>query len=215
MSNTWIYRIGLSKDDMSEKALMRSGFKYELVEVESALRAHIAETLDKPYKFYTSMRVDAPDFFSCSSLISYLYIFAGIWMPSLVIDKFFFTKPIDPGEARFGDIVFSYNPNASDDYPQRSVSVEYMSGQLKSKVPVAHMGMYMGDGKILHASPKSQKGKVVIEDLEGNVCFKHIVGFGRLVSDLKEERFVVEIPPEKNHIRTREDLIKELASFVD
>ena len=55
------------------------------------------------------MRVDAPNAFSCSSLISYLY--EGIYMPSISIDKYLYTKGAgneikNDNDLKFGDLVF-------------------------------------------------------------------------------------------------------------
>ncbi len=190
---SWIWRIGLSKEEVSEEALRASGFKYELVEIESALRAHIPETLDKPYKLQTSMREDAPNFFSCSSLASYLYVFAGVYMPSLVIEKFNWTQPVSKEDLKFGDFVYSFSEADAD-----------------RKRP-NHMGIYVGDGKILQAAGYWYKGKVLIENLDESPSFKDIVGYGRVVADLKEKRFVVEIPNDRMDLRSKENLIKELS----
>ena len=190
----WIWRVGLGQNEVSEEALKKSGFKYELVEVEEALRAHIDETLGKPYKFFTSMREDAPNSFSCSSLISYLYTFAGVWMPSLVIEKFSFTKPIAKEDLHFGDFVYSYNEGEDKKSPN-------------------HMGMYLGDGKVLQAAGHWYKGKVLIESLGKSPSFKTIVGYGRVVEDLKEKRFVVQIPDDRSDLRNKENLIKEIEKY--
>jgi cell wall-associated NlpC family hydrolase len=192
MKTPWVYRVGLSQAEVSEEALKKSGLKYDLVGVETAVRAHIDETLGQPYKYQTSMREDAPDFFSCSSLLSYLYTFAGVWMPSLVIEKFNFTKPITQEELRFGDFVYSFNDADKD-----------------RKRP-NHVGMYMGGGKILQAAGYWYKGKVLIEDIKESLSFQDIVGYGRVVDDLKEKRFVVEIPDDRIDLRTKENLIKEI-----
>lgn len=215
MSNSWTYKVGLSQDEVDEEALKRAGLKYELVEIESALRTHINETLGKPYKFYTSMREDAPNFFSCSSLISYLYTFAGVWIPSLVIDKFFFAKPINQNDLRFGDLVFTTSNVNDGVHPLRDTSVEYMPGKFKSEKPISHVGMYLGNGEIIHAAGLSYKGKVIIEKLNESPLFKNIAGFGRVVDSLKEKRFVVEIPDARADLRKRENLIKELGTFID
>jgi hypothetical protein len=191
----WVYRVGLSQDEVSKEALDMSGFKYELVEVESALRAHIDETIDKPYKLNTSMREDAPSFFSCSSLLSYLYTFAGVWMPSLVIEKFAFTKPIEKDDLRFGDFVYSYNEGEDKKSPN-------------------HMGMYLGEGKILQAAGKWYKGKVLIENLDESPSFKTIVGYGRVTPDLKEKRFVVQIPDNRLDLRNKENFMKEVGEII-
>jgi hypothetical protein len=192
MKTPWVYRVGLTEKEVSEEALKKSGLVYNHVEIEAALRAHISETLDKPYKYHTSMREDAPDFFSCSSLPSYLYIFAGVWMPSRVIEKFPFTIPIIKEELRFGDFIYSFNDNTED------------------KVSPNHMGIYMGDGNVLQAAGYWYKGRVIIESLEESPSFQNIVGYGRVVEDLKEKRFVVEIPEDRPELCNRENLIKEI-----
>ncbi len=189
----WVYLVGLGKKEVSEDALKKSGLKFEEVEVESALKARIPETLSKEYKFHTSMREDAPNFFSCSSLLSYLYTFAGVWMPSLAKEKWAFAKKVERNELRFGDFVFSQTD------PERERP--------------SHVGMYMGDGKILHASGKSYKGMVVIEDLDSSMPFRDIVGYGRIVDDLKEHRYVVEIPKDRSDLRNSQNLINELGKY--
>jgi cell wall-associated NlpC family hydrolase len=205
---SWIYRLGLAQSEVTEDSLIKAGLKYELVEVESALRAHINEALDKPYKFYTSMREDAPNFFSCSSLVSYLYIFAGIWMPSVVIDKYFFAKPVTKEDLRFGDLIF-LSSKIDPTHPQRITSLEFEPGQHTSPKPVTHVMMYLGEEEFIHASPMSQKGKVVIEKLEG-ILQENIIGYGRVADDLKEKRFVVEIPQDKSEWRVKENLLNSL-----
>ena len=194
MANKWIYRVGLGKDEVSEDALKKSGLKYEHVEVEEALRAHIDETLGKPYKLKTSMREDAPDFFSCSSLPSYLYVFAGVSMPSLVMEKFNFVKKINKEDLRFGDLVFSHH------------------GRLENE-PADHMGMYLGDGKILDAVGYWYKGQVYIGDLEGNPSFEKIVGYGRVVDDLKEKRYVIELPEDKPELKEKGALLQYINQY--
>lgn len=193
---SWIWRVGLSQNETSEELLNKSGFKYEQVEVEEALKKHIPETIGKPYKLQTSMRLDAPNFFSCSSLGSYLYVFAGVYMPSLVIEKFNFTKPITKEELRFGDFVYSFN-DADEDRKSPN-----------------HMGIYMGDGNILQASGYWYKGQVLIENMSESPSFKNLIGFGRVVDDLKERRYVVEIPDDREDLREKENLIKYLNSKI-
>ncbi len=186
----WIYRVGLAQSEVSEEALKNSGLKYQLLEIEDTIRAHIDETLDKPYKYYTSMRDDAPHFFSCSSLPSYIYVFAGVYMPSRVIEKFAFTKPVSREELRFGDFVYSFNEIDED------------------KKSPNHMGIYMGNGNILQAAGYWYKGGVLIENLDESPSFKNIVGYGRVVDDLKEKRYVVEIPNDRIDLRNKEHLLK-------
>jgi len=212
---TWIYKVGVSLRELNgllgsimtdadvKTILKRAGFVYEKVVVESALRAHIDETLGKSYKNPTSMREDAPMAFSCSSLVSYLYLQAGIFMPSLSVDKYAYGTPIEESDLRFGDLIFS-NSGEGKIYKE---TVEYKTG---TQVPegVDHVGMYLDDGMVLHAS-KRVNG-VVSEKIAESASFKNIVGYRRMVDDLKEERYVVSIPPERLDLRITEDLIEEI-----
>ncbi len=219
MNDEWIYRVGISLDEFNKISSLAiseeefkivldwAGWKYEYISVGEALIKHIDETLGKPYKFDTSMRVDAPNAFSCSSLISYLYVFAGIWMPSVVIDKFFYFEPIERNNLLFGDVVFSYNPDA---IPPRKTSVDYLPGQLSTDKEVNHMGMFLGDNKILQASGYWYKGKVLIEDMDESPSFKNIAGYGRVVKDLSERRYVIEIPSDRPDLRLKENLINQI-----
>jgi len=187
----WIYRVGLGMDEASEEKLKRLGFTYELVEVEEALRKHIPEILGKPYKLETSMREDAPNFFSCASLVSYLYLFAGVWLPSLSWEKYEYVRKINKEELRFGDLVFSTHDRLTDKL-------------------IDHVGMYLGDGKILDASGYWYKGVVLIDDLDTSPAYIKNLSYGRVVDDLKERRYVVEIPEDKPELRKKENLIASL-----
>ncbi len=191
----WIYRVGLSQSEVSQAELESLGFKYDFVEVEEALRAHIDETLDKPYKLHTSMREDAPNFFSCSSLVSYLYTFAGVSMPSLSWEKYAFAKSIKKEDLQFGDLIFSHN------------------GHQPNK-PVDHVGFYMGGGMVLQAAGYWYKGKVLIEDLDSSPSFAKTIGYGR-VADIKEKRFVVQIPYDRIDLQNKDNLIKEIHKIAN
>src|SRR3989344_7903782 len=210
MNNVWTYRVGLGSEETSERELGTLGFKFKKVVIEEVIREHIPETLGKPYKLNTSMRIDAPNFFSCSSLISYLYTFVGVWMPSLVVDKFFFSQEISKNELRFGDLVFSYNKNPTDRDYLRFKTVEYMPGKFATEDPVNHVGMFLGDGNIIHASGYWYRGAVLVEDLSLSPSFKKIVRYGRIVPGVKEARYSVEIPSNRPDIRKSEDLLREI-----
>jgi hypothetical protein len=194
------YKIGFSIDEFEKikNLLYKHGFEYKKVIVGEILKETIPFCLNAVYKNPSSMRFDAPNAFSCSSLISYLYTQAGVWMPSLSIDKYVFGTPITKEELKFGDLVFSNTGIGKI----RFETVEYLPG---TKVPegVDHVGMYMGDGNILHAS--SSTGKVHIEKVEESEMFKNIVGYRRM-ADIEEERYVVKV----NEKISKEDFIKNL-----
>jgi hypothetical protein len=201
-----MYKIGLSSYELPDASLEKIkelGWKWERVKVGDALRSHIDECLGKEYKNPSSMRADAPNAFSCSSLISYLFVFAGVWMPSLSIDKYAFARPIAKEELQFGDLIFSNTHNGTIRYE----TVEYKKG---TQVPqgIDHVGLYIGDNKVLHATKRL--GKVVVESLDEVEKFAETIGFGR-VADQDEERIVVTVPSEREDIKNKEALLSFLS----
>jgi len=210
----YTYKVGVSVEEvnrvlgtsLSEKEirviLERLTLPTRYSVVEEVLKESIPETLGKAYKGDSGMRVDAPDFFSCSSLVSYLYVQAGVYMPSISIDKYVYSEKIGEGELTYGDLIFA-NTNEGRIYTE---SVQFIPGTSVSQ-GIDHVGMCLGNGKVLHAT-RSQ-GEVVEEEIKESNQFKKIVGYGRLV-DIKESRFIVDVPFERLDLRSREDLIDEI-----
>lgn len=185
--------------------LGRLSFSFEKIIPQDYITETYKAVVGVPYKNPSIMREDAPSAFNCSSLISYLY--KGIWMPSISVDKYVFSKKIDRDELRFGDLVFA-NSGEGKIYFE---SVDFLKGE---KVPsgVDHVGMYLGDGKIVHAT--RVHGKVVIETIEEFSATRKIVGYGRIADDLKEERYVVNVPKERLDIRIKEDVAEEIGRIL-
>ncbi|MFA6270135.1 MAG: NlpC/P60 family protein [Candidatus Paceibacterota bacterium] len=189
------------KDQDVENLLLEKGFEFKKVIVEEILRQTIPLCMNAEYKNPSSMRLDAPNAFSCSSLISYLYTQAGVWMPSLSIDKYVFGVPILEEDLKFGDLIFANSGIGL----VRTETVEYLPG---SSVPegIDHVVMYLGQNKILHATKKYEK--VVEESLDNLKSISKIVGFRR-VADTEEERFVVDIPKDRTDLKIKINLIKQ------
>lgn len=208
------YKIGFSLKDFNqisgkefdsgeaENLIPKIGFNYKKVVVEKVLKETIPFCMDGIYKNPSSMRIDAPEAFSCSSLISYLYTQAGVWMPSLSIDKYVFGIPISEEDLKFGDLIFSNTGKGII----RTETVEYKPG---TQVPegVDHVGMYLEENKVIHATKKH--GKVVVETLDDFTNSSKIVGYRR-VTLIEEERFVVIIPENRTDLRVKENLINEI-----
>lgn len=211
------YYVGISKeelnnilgtsyeDDQIEKTLKQLSFPYEVIIPQVYIESTYPSLVGAGYKNPSSMREDAPGMFSCSSLISYLY--KGIWMPSLSIDKYVFSKKISESELRFGDCVFANSGEGSI----RFESVEFLRGT-KVEEGVDHVGMYVGDGKILHAT--KVKGMVVIDSVEEFKIGRAVVGYGRMVDDLHEKRYVIRVPSVRLDIRLKEDLAEEIGRII-
>lgn len=198
--------LGTSYDDsLIKKTLEQLSFPYEVIFPDEYMRSLYPTLIGAGYKNPSSMREDAPHLFSCSSLVSYLY--KGIWMPSLSIDKYVFSQKITESELRFGDLIFANTGEGKI----RFESVEFLRG---THVPpgVDHVGMYLGNGDVLHAT--KVKGMVVQESLLEFKKGRTVVGFGRIVDDLQEERYVVRVPSVRLDVRIKEDLAEEIGRII-
>lgn len=215
-----VYRVGLSVDDVSEDVLKKSGLKYQKVSPREQILASARSVLGKPYKRGASVLRDAPNAFDCSSLTAWSAVEAGLAIPRIAIDQFVFSKRIEKDELKSGDLVFSntgliIHTDGSyysqvlgkevDEVPIRTETLEYLPG---TKVPegVDHVGIYIGDGEVLHATTGSG---VVVEKLDASTGFKNTVGYGRIIVD-EMPRYVVEIPEDKKELRDAQ----KLASFL-
>lgn len=223
--NAWKYKVSVSLKEINnllgadlsrlevENIFKRFNFSYKYISTKDNLEEKIKEVMGKPYKNPSSMREDAPKAFSCSSLISYLY--EGVYMPSLSIDKYLYTKDLgkeikNKEDLKFGDLVFS-----TGDGKVYFEGIEYKKGE-KVEGGVDHLGMYVGDGKILHSSRYLENGTEIesFEDFvnkKGGDGERVIAGFGRVLENLDEERFVVEVSSERLDLRIKEDIIEEVA----
>ncbi len=84
-----------------------------------------------------------PDAFDCSGLTQYAYSAAGVSLPHSSKSQSQMGQPVSRGELQPGDLVFFYSP-------------------------VSHVGMYIGDGKMVHASTSSKPVMVASLDSMGS-----------------------------------------------
>jgi cell wall-associated NlpC family hydrolase len=87
-----------------------------------------------PYRYGAT----GPNAFDCSGLVSFAFKKAGVSLPRTSRAQSKVGTPVSRDELRPGDLVFFYKP-------------------------VSHVGIYIGDGKIVHAS--SKKSPVKISDM--------------------------------------------------
>ena len=80
-----------------------------------------------------------PDAFDCSGLTSYAYRAAGISLPHSSRSQSQMGRAVSRSELQPGDLLFFYSP-------------------------VSHVGMYIGNGQMVHASTSSQPVKVASID---------------------------------------------------
>lgn len=197
--------LGTSITEQGMKDLLKKiGFEYTYVDNPKEQILLLAPTLvGKPYKYGASVLYDAPDTFDCASFTAYLWKEAGMAVPRVSVDQFVFGEEVSQNKMQAGDLIFA-NSGTENVYYE---SVEWMKG---AKVPmgVDHVGLYLGDGKLIHASRYNENG-VVIESLAESARFKNIVGVRRIAVPAGP-RFVVTIPLERLDLRIKEDLAEEI-----
>ncbi len=214
----WKYRVGFSLDearkvlgnqiteDTVAHLLNTHHFEYSFETGRVVFSKLIDQVLGASYKSPSNMQKDAPNAFSCSSLVSYFSTMAGMpWMPSITVDKYIFLKPVKKEDLKFGDLIFS-NSNEGKIYYE---SIEWRRG---TKVPegIDHVGIYMGDNKVLHCSRYNEHG-TEIQNIDESVSFKDkIVGYRR-IADIDEKRFCVIVPPDRPDLFNVNSLLKYLS----
>jgi cell wall-associated NlpC family hydrolase len=104
---------------------------------QKAVDTALAQVGD-PYVYGAS----GPDAFDCSGLTQYSYSAAGVSLPHSAKSQSTLGTPVSRDQLQPGDLVFFYSP-------------------------VSHVGMYIGDGKMVHASTSGQPVKVVSLDSMG------------------------------------------------
>lgn len=193
------------KNKDAEEILNRLEFEWEKVLPKEFILNGVRDFEGRPYMFGSSISYNCPQYFDCGSLVAYLHAHAGIAMPRLVQDQFTYGEKISEKEIKPGDLVYS-STNADGKvedvktlggkYKRKTKqSIEFLPGKIFEK-SVDHAGMYLGDGKVIHASPMWDKGKVIVEDLKEAPAFKEIVGFIRIPA-AEEEHYVVTPPKER------------------
>jgi phenylalanyl-tRNA synthetase beta subunit len=188
-------------------ALNKLGFEYEIVNPREKILELSEKFLNAPYNFGASVLNDAPEYFDCSSFTSYLYKEAGISIPRNSIDQFFFGKEITKEEMRPGDLVFGNSHDGEILYE----STEFLKGH-KFEKGIDHVGLYLGDNLVVHAS-RYGTNSVQKQEISEAQSFKEIVAYSRILES-EEERFVVNIPFVRLDLRDHIDLTEEIGRVL-
>ncbi|MGL5257154.1 MAG: C40 family peptidase [Proteocatella sp.] len=129
------------------------------------------QELGKPYVYGGS----GPEVFDCSGLTSYVFSKAGITIPRVSYDQGNSGKAVDKNNMLPGDLVF-FDTRNSNDFSDIKVDTSdtislfelstsnNSTGNMFVPQKVTHVGIYISDGKFIHASSGSEM-KVVVSDL--------------------------------------------------
>lgn len=236
MSDSQTYRIGISLNEVNEvlgrnlseqeliKAIESTGLIFKVVQPIEEIIKSAKQVLGKPFKRGASVLRDAPNAFDCSSFTSWCAVEAGMSIPRVSIDQFVFSKRLNKEDLNSGDLVFAntgeiihtegsyYSQVLGREVKEEAIRTETLEFMPGTKVPggVDHVGIYIGNGNVAHAS--GQTNSVVEENLDKSKSFRNIVGYGRIINDVNK-RFVVQIPGDRIDLRKVENLIKEFANF--
>ncbi|GMU74372.1 MAG: hypothetical protein AMXMBFR44_5690 [Candidatus Campbellbacteria bacterium] len=213
----------LSDSDM-EKILTRYGFAYEMIEDPRVrIVGRAKSVIGAPYKRLARIRFDTPKSFNCSSLSAWCAIEAGcsFGVARIAIDQFAYLDPVDEKKLAPGDLVFTNTgevrtmggemySNVLDTMVQdeaiRTKTLEFLPGTDIGH-GVDHVGIYTGDGKVIHTSSKT--GTVAEEVLSESPTFAHEKWYRRIVTE-DEVRFSVTVPFSRLDMRLPADLIEEI-----
>lgn len=181
---------------LSEKEILnifkKLSLKVKKVSQSEELLKLAKKMIGKPYKYGASTSQDAPKYFDCSSFTQYLYWQAGFAIPRVSVEQFLYGYQIEKKDLRIGDLAF------------RKGGKPYFYKETPKGV--GHVGIYVGNGKIIHASGDKKK---VVEEKVDVFCKKDFRGFRRM-TDLSEDVFVVEIPTYRRDMKLKADIIEEI-----
>jgi len=221
------YRVGVSAKDVERLIglpytaeqlthdLERLCFPCEQIENGVDRVVEVAETLvGVPYLYGASVLFDAPRKFDCSGLVNYLFLGAGVRIPRMTVDQFVFGEDVPQNEIQPGDLVFSVGEDTGSAFHE---SKEWMKGTSVPNGGIDHVGLYLGDGMVVHSSRHNKDvgtdGGILIEKLSSSQRFSHIVGIRR-IKELSGERFLVTVPSERFDIRIGADIAEEVVRLM-
>lgn len=213
-----------------DRFVKNAGFSYEIVNSKEKILKYAPTLEGVPYKWGASVMFDSPRAFDCSSFINHVFVQAGIAIPRMTINQYVFGESVSKEDLTAGDVIFSLNTHGEgvedEIYAERlgkktkagshfEKTTEFMSGtELDARLD--HNGIYLDDGKIMHATKR--QGKVVVENLEESSSFEKIVGYRRMIHS-DENRYVVTVPYERLDLRAgngfmisgiKQDMIEEI-----
>jgi phenylalanyl-tRNA synthetase beta subunit len=130
----------------------------------------------------------------------------------MAVDQYVWSNRVEKENLQPGDLVFSCIGGGIKRLPQTK-TIEYAKGTPVPEPGIDHVGIYAGDGEVIHATERGG-GYVKREALATSEQFKTVVGYGR-ASLAGEPRLVATVPPERLDLRGPEDLIEEIGRLGD
>ncbi len=203
----WVQRIGLRRSLLNRllgfevlgheavQTLARLQIEARVFDVAQEARSHIG----KPYKFGARYKTDGTDAFDCSYLTDYLYSLIGVNIGHTAHQQFKSGWPVKQSELVPGDLLFAGG--------------DWVKLDSKEREGVAHVAVYVGDGKIVQASDAGQPG---VHEAVLEVITKHseYLGARRYVDNLDDYLSVPAIPWWRPDLKEAQDLVEEIVRVL-
>lgn len=242
----WVSRIGLRlsrikrylgvdiKEAEAIKILDSLGFTVEKFDFKAEARKHVG----KPYVFGASYKTHGDMAFDCSYLTDYIYSKIGKFIGYTSLAQFELGRPVKGDELKAGDVLFikgHIDKSATEHYfipdrgglAQRSLGgVGYEKVTLEKPKEVGHNALYIGNGRIVHASHydydfrtkkwsknNGDKGKVIEEDVSKFLEHPEYLGARRFIDD-PSDYLALTAPWWRLDVKVEEDILEELVRIV-
>jgi len=166
-----IFMVNLLSSAREKISLLKGYLTHEEFLTAYRLKREIDKKLEYQAKKYLGIRyvwgATGPNKFDCSGFTQKVYKSAGVQLPRHSTRQAMVGKYIKYKDLQRGDMVF-------------------FDTSRKHKGVVNHVGIYLEDGKFIHAS--SGKKRVVITDFNKKKFYKRRFLWGRRIFDVKVER---------------------------
>jgi len=202
----WEQRIGLRHSLLTRLLGFEVSVKEAIetlgrLEVEARLFDIVAEArtfVGRPYKLGASYKTDGTNAFDCSYLTDYLYSLIGLSIGHTAHQQYKAGRPLELDELQPGDLLFCGG--------------EWSQLDAKEREGVAHVALYIGDGKIIQAASKA--GKITEEPATVITEHSEYLGARRYADDLADFLTVPAVPWWRPDLKEAQDLVEEVVRVV-
>lgn len=203
------------------KILRPLGFEAERFDFKAEARKHVG----KPYVWGAKFKTHGDMAFDCSYLTDYIYSQIGEFIGYTSLAQYEMGKPVKKNDLKPGDILFvkgHIDQSATDHYFVPDDHEGYRKVKLTEKKEIGHNGIYIGDGRVVHARhyeydkktgkwiKNSKEGKVVEEDVDVYLSNPEYIGARRYIDD-PNDWLSITVPWWRLDVSIEEDIFEEIA----
>lgn len=208
-------------EEKSVDILKSLGFEVEKFDFKKEARSHVG----KPYVFGASYKTHGDMAFDCSYLTDYIYSRIGKFIGYTSLAQYELGEKVDKNDLRPGDILFikgHINKSVTDHYFIPGKEGEYNKVSLEKPKEVGHNAIYIGNGRIVHATHfdydektkkwskiKSAKQKVVEEDAAKFLNHPEYLGSRRYIA-FPDDFLAITVPWWRLDVSIEEDIFEEI-----